>query len=137
VRTELCAAVRAPPVAKPALMTSRVALALGSVVASTVWKNTGYYMLFFLAGLAGVPQDLLDAATIDGAWRRFRNVTLPMLSPSFAFVVPIAVLNALTQVDHVVTMTQGGPADATNLCSIISTSRRRRTMMSVLPLPRR
>lgn len=92
-------------------------LALGSVVAITVWKNTGYYMLFFLAGLAGVPQDLLDAATIDGAgaWRRFRNVISPMLGPTFAFVVPIAVLNALTQVDHVVTMTQGGPADATNL----------------------
>jgi sn-glycerol 3-phosphate transport system permease protein len=92
-------------------------LALGSVVAITVWKNTGYYMLFFLAGLAGVPQQLVDAATIDGAgaWSRFRNVTLPMLGPSFAFVVPIAMLNALTQIDHVVTMTQGGPADATNL----------------------
>ena len=90
-------------------------LALGSVVAITVWKNTGYYMLFFLAGLAGVPQQLLDAATIDGAWRRFLNVTLPMLGPTFAFVVPIAILNALTQVDHVVTMTQGGPADSTNL----------------------
>jgi sn-glycerol 3-phosphate transport system permease protein len=92
-------------------------LALGSVVAITVWKNTGYYMLFFLAGLAAVPQELLDAARIDGAgaWRRFRNVTLPMLGPTLAFVVPIAILNALTQVDHVVTMTQGGPADATNL----------------------
>jgi sn-glycerol 3-phosphate transport system permease protein len=92
-------------------------LALGSVIAITVWKNTGYYMLFFLAGLAGVPQDLLDAATIDGAGalRRFRSITLPMLGPTFAFVLPIALLNALTQVDHVVTMTQGGPSDATNL----------------------
>jgi sn-glycerol 3-phosphate transport system permease protein len=74
-------------------------------------------MLFFLAGLAGVPQELLDAATIDGAgaWRRFCHVTFPMLGPTFAFVVPIAMLNALTQVDHVVTMTQGGPADSTNL----------------------
>jgi len=92
-------------------------LALGSVVAITVWKNTGYYMLFFLAGLAAVPQELMDAARIDGAgaWRRFRTVTLPMLGPTLAFVVPIAILNALTQVDHVVTMTQGGPADATNL----------------------
>lgn len=92
-------------------------LALGSVIAITVWKNTGYYMLFFLAGLAGVPQDLLDAATIDGAgaWRRFRSITLPMLGPTLGFVVPIALLNALTQVDHVVTMTQGGPSDATNL----------------------
>jgi ABC-type sugar transport system permease subunit len=84
---------------------------LGSVIAITVWKNTGYYMLFFLAGLAGVPQDLLDAATIDGAGalRRFGSITLPMLGPAFGFVLPIALLNALTQVDHVVTMTQGGP----------------------------
>lgn len=92
-------------------------LALGSVIAITIWKNTGYYMLFFLAGLTGVPQDLVDAATIDGAgaWRRFRSIVLPLLGPTFGFVVPIALLNALTQVDHVVTMTQGGPSDATNL----------------------
>ena len=92
-------------------------LALGSVIAVTVWKNTGYYMLFFLAGLAGLPQDLLDAATIDGAgaWRRFRAVTLPLLGPTFGFVVPIALLNALTQIDHVITVTQGGPSDATSL----------------------
>jgi sn-glycerol 3-phosphate transport system permease protein len=92
-------------------------LALGAVVAITVWKNTGYYMLFFLAGLAAVPGDLLDAARIDGAgaWRRFRHVTLPMLGPTFGFVLPIALLNALTQVDHVVTMTQGGPSDSTSL----------------------
>lgn len=92
-------------------------LALGSIIAITVWKNTGYYMLFFLAGLAAVPQELLDAARIDGAGalRRLRHVTVPMLGPTFGFVVPIAIVNALTQVDHVVTMTQGGPSDATNL----------------------
>jgi sn-glycerol 3-phosphate transport system permease protein len=92
-------------------------LALGSIIAITVWKNTGYYMLFFLAGLAAVPEDLLDAAKIDGAgvWARFLYVTLPMLGPTFAFVLPVALLNALTQVDHVVTMTQGGPSDSTNL----------------------
>jgi sn-glycerol 3-phosphate transport system permease protein len=92
-------------------------LALGSIIAITVWKNTGYYMLFFLAGLAGVPQELLDAARIDGAgaWARFRHVTLPLLGPTLAFVLVIAVLNALTQVDHVVVMTQGGPSDSTML----------------------
>ena len=92
-------------------------LALGAVIAITVWKNTGYYMLFFLAGLAAVPAELLDAARVDGAgaWNRLRHVTLPMLGPTFGFVVPIALLNALTQVDHVVTMTQGGPSDSTNL----------------------
>ena len=92
-------------------------LALGSIIAITVWKNTGYYMLFFLAGLAALPEELLEAARLDGAgaWARLWHVTLPMLGPTFGFVVPVALLNALTQVDHVVTMTQGGPSDATNL----------------------
>jgi sn-glycerol 3-phosphate transport system permease protein len=92
-------------------------LALGSIIAITVWKNTGYYLLFFLAGLAGIPQELLDAARIDGAgvWARFRHVTLPLLGPTLAFVLVIAALNALTQVDHVVVMTQGGPSDSTML----------------------
>jgi sn-glycerol 3-phosphate transport system permease protein len=92
-------------------------LALGSIIAITVWKNTGYYLLFFLAGLAGIPPELLDAARIDGAgaWARFRHVTLPLLGPTLAFVLVIAALNALTQVDHVVVMTQGGPSDSTML----------------------
>lgn len=92
-------------------------LALGSIIAITVWKNTGYYMLFFLAGLAGIPGELLDAAKIDGAgpWQRFRHVTLPLLGPTLAFVLIIAVLNVLTQVDHVIVMTQGGPSDSTML----------------------
>lgn len=91
--------------------------ALGSIIGLTVWKNTGYYMLFFLAGLAGIPQDLLDAAKIDGAGatRRFRHVTLPLLGPTLAFVLVIALMNVLTQVDHIVVMTQGGPSDATSV----------------------
>jgi sn-glycerol 3-phosphate transport system permease protein len=92
-------------------------LALGSIIAITVWKNTGYYMLFFLAGLAGIPDELLDAAKIDGAGplQRFFRVTLPLLGPTVAFVLIIALLNVLTQVDHVIVMTQGGPSDATML----------------------
>jgi sn-glycerol 3-phosphate transport system permease protein len=92
-------------------------LALGSIIAITVWKNTGYYMLFFLAGLAGVPQEFIDAAKIDGAnaVQRFLRITLPLLGPTLAFVLIIAVLNVLTQVDHVIVMTQGGPSDATSL----------------------
>ena len=92
-------------------------LALGSIIAITVWKNTGYYMLFFLAGLAGIPQDLLDAAKIDGAstTQRFLHVTLPLLGPTLSFVLVIALLSVLTQVDHVIVMTQGGPSDATTL----------------------
>jgi sn-glycerol 3-phosphate transport system permease protein len=92
-------------------------LALGSIIAITIWKNCGYYMLFFLAGLAGIPQDLLDAAKIDGAntIQRFVRITLPLLGPTLAFVLVIATLNALTQVDHVIVLTQGGPDDATSM----------------------
>jgi sn-glycerol 3-phosphate transport system permease protein len=92
-------------------------LALGSIVAVTIWKNTGYYMLFFLAGLAGIPDELLDAAKIDGAGavQRFIRITLPLLGPTLAFVLIIALLNVLTQVDHVIVMTQGGPSDSTML----------------------
>jgi sn-glycerol 3-phosphate transport system permease protein len=92
-------------------------IALGALIAITVWKNTGYYMLFFLAGLAGIPQEFQEAARIDGAGpvTRFRRITLPLLGPTLAFVAVIASLNALTQIDHVVVMTQGGPSDATNM----------------------
>lgn len=92
-------------------------LALGAIVAITIWKNTGYYMLFFLAGLAGVSRELLEAAAIDGAGaiRRFRHVTLPMLGPTVAFVLIIALLNVLTQVDHIIILTKGGPADSTSV----------------------
>ena len=92
-------------------------LALGSIIAITIWKNCGYYMLFFLAGLSGIPEDLLDAARIDGAGpvQRFLRITLPLLGPTLAFVLVIATLNALTQVDHVIVLTQGGPSDATSM----------------------
>ena len=91
--------------------------ALAAVIVVTIWKNAGYYMLFFLAGLAAIPDDLIDAARLDGAGpiARLRHVILPLLGPTFAFVLPIALLNALTQIDHVVTLTQGGPDDSTNL----------------------
>ena len=93
------------------------ALALGAICAITVWKNAGYYMLFFLAGLAGVPAELHEAATLEGAtaWERTRYVTLPLLGPTFAFVLVIAAVNVLVQVDHVIVMTGGGPSGTTNL----------------------
>jgi sn-glycerol 3-phosphate transport system permease protein len=92
-------------------------LALGSIIAITVWKNTGYYMLFFLAGLAGIPAEYHEAAMLDGAgaFTRFYRITLPLLGPTLAFVSVIALMNALTQIDHVVVMTQGGPSDSTNM----------------------
>jgi sn-glycerol 3-phosphate transport system permease protein len=93
------------------------ATALGAVIAITVWKNTGYYMLFFLAGLAAIPTEFTEAAKLDGAgpFTRFWRITLPLLGPTLAFVLVIATLNAVTQIDHVIIMTQGGPSDATNM----------------------
>jgi sn-glycerol 3-phosphate transport system permease protein len=74
-------------------------------------------MLFFLAGLAGIPQDLLDAAKIDGAGpvQRSTRITLPLLGPTLIFVLVIATLNGVTQIDHVIVLTQGGPSDATSM----------------------
>lgn len=76
-----------------------------------IWKFTGYYMLFFLAGLQAVPNDVLEAAKVEGAsrWQRFRYVTWPMIRPTVNFVVTVAFIYAITQIDHVAVMTQGGP----------------------------
>jgi sn-glycerol 3-phosphate transport system permease protein len=92
-------------------------IALWSLIVLTIWKNAGYYMLFFLAGLQSVPPDAYEAAYIDGAspWQRLRYVTLPYLKPTIAFVGVIGLLNIVTQVDHVFILTKGGPSDSTNL----------------------
>ncbi len=92
-------------------------LALGAIIGITIWKNVGYYMLFFLAGLQGIPADLHEAARLENAsaLQRFSRITWPLLKPTLAFVLVIAAMNVLTQVDHIVVMTQGGPSDSTNV----------------------
>jgi len=92
-------------------------LAMGCIIAITIWKNTGYYMLFFLAGLAGIPEEYHEAARIDGAGAvtRFTRITLPLLGPTIGFVAVIALVNVLVQIDHVIVMTGGGPSDSTNM----------------------
>ena len=92
-------------------------IALWSIALLTIWKNAGYYMLFFLAGLQGVPPDAYEAAYLEGAtpWQRLWHVTLPYIRPTFAFVAVIALLNVVTQVDHIFVLTKGGPSDSTNL----------------------
>jgi sn-glycerol 3-phosphate transport system permease protein len=92
-------------------------VALISIMGLTVWKNAGYYMLFFLAGLQTIPLESHEAAILDGAsaWQRLRFVTLPYLRPTLAFVAVIALINVVTQVDHIFVLTKGGPSDSTNL----------------------
>ena len=92
-------------------------LALYSLMALTVWKNAGYYMLFYLAGLQAIPDEAHEAATLEGAnwWQRLWHVTLPYLKPTTSFVGVIALISAITSVDHVIVLTKGGPNGATNL----------------------
>ena len=92
------------------------AWALPAVIIVYVWKNVGFSTVIYLAGLQAIPQDLYEAARVDGAgvlWR-FRSVTLPMLSPITFFLVITALLNSFQAFDIIKVMTEGGPVDATN-----------------------
>lgn len=86
-------------------------LAMPAVVLVAVWKNVGFYLVIFLAGLQDIPGVLYEAARVDGAgpWRRFRDITLPMLSNTLAFVVIFAMIAALQAFDQIYVLTGGGP----------------------------
>ena len=89
--------------------------ALPSVIIMNVWRNAGYLMVLFLAGLQGVPQEFYEAAEVDGAnrWQRFRHVTLPLLSPTTFFIVVLQINWALQVFQEIFVMTEGGPAQST------------------------
>jgi len=89
--------------------------ALPALVLLAVWKNFGFNMLVFVAGLQAIPDRLYEAARLDGAgwWARFRHVTVPMLAPTFLFVGVITTIGYLQLFAEPYVMTQGGPADAT------------------------
>ncbi|HTS23931.1 MAG TPA: sugar ABC transporter permease [Casimicrobiaceae bacterium] len=91
--------------------------ALGCLMAVTVWKEAGFFMIFYLAALQQMSPNLAEAAAIEGAsrWCFFRRVTFPLLMPTTLFVLVNAVINAFRIVDHVVVMTRGGPNNATEL----------------------
>jgi multiple sugar transport system permease protein len=91
--------------------------ALYVIVAMTVWGWTGFSVVIYLAALQGVPQVLLDAASVDGAspWTTFRRVTLPLLSPASLFLAVWLTINALQLFDEVYLSTQGGPLNATTV----------------------
>ncbi len=91
--------------------------ALGCLMAVTIWKEAGFFMIFYLAALQQMSPSLAEAAAIEGAsrWYFFRRVTFPLLMPTTLFVLINAVINAFRLVDHVVVMTRGGPDNATEL----------------------
>ena len=89
--------------------------AMPAIILVSVWKNFGYNMLVFLAGLQTVPEELYEAADLDGAgvWRRFRHVTLPMLGPTLVFVGIVTMIAAFQIFSEPYVMTQGGPLKST------------------------
>jgi ABC-type sugar transport system permease subunit len=84
--------------------------AMPSLILFSLWKGLGYDILIFLAGLQSIPQELIEAAMVDGAdsWRTFRYITLPLLSPVIYFVVLIGTINAFKIFEQVSVMTPGG-----------------------------
>jgi multiple sugar transport system permease protein len=91
------------------------AWAMPAIILLAVWKNFGFNMLIFVAGLQSIPERLYEAARIDGAspWQQFRGVTLPMLAPTFLFVAVVTMIGYFQLFAEPYVMTQGGPANAT------------------------
>ena len=95
--------------------------AMTSILIMDVWKNTGFFMVIFIAALQGVPKNILEAAVMDGtpAWRRFFRITLPWISPVVFFCIVYCSIGALQVFESIVILTQGGPGDATRSLSIL------------------
>ena len=89
--------------------------AMPSIILLSVWKNFGYNMLVFLAGLSSIPEELYEAAALDGAgaWKRLRHITLPMLGPTFVFVGVVTMIASFQIFSEPYVMTQGGPLKST------------------------
>lgn len=91
--------------------------AMPSIILASAWKDLGFVMVILLAGLQAIPEEMYEAARLDGAswWRRLVSVTLPLLSPSIFFVVVISLINGFQVFDQVYAMTGGGPAGSTQV----------------------
>ena len=96
-------------------------IALYAVAAVNIWMFVGYSCVIFLAGYAGIPQELLDAARIDGAnrWQRFRRVEWPMLAPALTVNVTLSLIGSLGVFDFPLVLTGGGPVDSTNTLALL------------------
>lgn len=94
---------------------SNAAWAMAAIIILDVWKNTGFAMLVFLAGLQSIPNEYYEAAQLDGANERqlFFRITIPLLSPTIFFILVIFMIGALQVFDTIIVLTAGGPGDAT------------------------
>lgn len=91
--------------------------AMTALIIVSVWKLIGYNMVIFLSALSGISQSMFEASKIDGAnaFQTFKNVTVPLLSPTIFFVVIITAISSFQVFDLIYLMTQGGPLDSTNV----------------------
>jgi multiple sugar transport system permease protein len=94
---------------------SNPTLAMPSIVAMSVWQGLGTSIIIFLAGLQSIPTELLDAASVDGAgrWARFRNIVLPLLTPSIFFTGVLSLIDSFQVFDQVFVLSRPRPTDAT------------------------
>jgi sn-glycerol 3-phosphate transport system permease protein len=90
---------------------------LSCLIVVTIWKESGFFMIFYLAALQAIPPSLAEAAAIEGAsrWYFFRRVIFPLLMPTTLFVLINAVINSFRLVEHIIVMTKGGPDNASSL----------------------
>lgn len=88
-----------------------------AIILMTIWKNVGYYMLIYLAGLQAIPSDLYDAARTDGAnWMsKHYHVTLPLVGPSTLFVFVVSIIQSFKVFTQIYLMTEGGPGYSSNV----------------------
>lgn len=92
-------------------------LAMPAIIITSVWKDIGFVMVLFLGGLQNISTSYYEAADIDGAnsWKKFWNITLPLLTPTTFFVTIISLINSFQVFDQVMIMTEGGPGGSTNV----------------------
>ena len=101
----------------PENWTGNPGLALLSVMIVAIWKNSGYYMVFYLAGLQNVPENVYEAAALDGAnwWQVLWRITFPLLRRTTVFIITVAFIDAFRTVDHIFVLTSGGPSRASTV----------------------
>lgn len=101
----------------PQNWTGNPSLALLSVVIVAIWKNSGYYMVFYLAGLQNLPGDVYEAAALDGAngWQTLWRITFPLLRRTTIFITIVAFIDSFRTVDHIFVLTSGGPSRASTV----------------------
>lgn len=91
-----------------------------SIVVVGTWQSLGFYIVLYIAGLKAIPQDVLEAASIDGAttFQKFKNVILPLLTPSITICMFMAITNGLKVFDIILALTKGGPGTSTNASTL-------------------